>query len=498
MQRTEIDGVLVIQSDLPGPLAASLTFGCGARDDEVDSIGLTHLVQHLVEWDELHDTDEYTNDVWMIETSFSAAGPPDQVAARFTDICSAVSNLPPEDLSDAVADLDADSLYVLNIDNGLLDPWGSLLARRYGPRGHGLSRWPAVDYGLFTADEIRRHVERFFTSGNAVLSVTAEAPQAMRLRLPAGPRVTRGTSLANHRSGPVWYADEVRGVALVVGVEPSVEAVLLMRALRSLVVDALDQAGIAEHAEFLFEVVDATRHELGIRVIVPERGRKAKNFDASVAAELLWTELRKLVSAGLDPADIVGLVPSGDAPIPTDVVPVFESVAWMASIRKLETATHQELFGTAEKDYSDPLTELAGFSAATARDVMSDWLSSAMIVVPYGSRPNLPGVTDDSCPRTRFVPAGEVIRQPLLRRFGNKSSLVIGTDAISTVDGDGNVHTVPLSQALVAGRFGALWLAHLGHGCVTNISDFAHAADELRSLLPPRRFRQAPASRLPW
>ncbi|WP_030490803.1 hypothetical protein [Micromonospora chokoriensis] len=495
MPRTEIDRVLVIQRDSPGPLAASLTFGCGSRDDEIDSIGLTHLVQHLVHWDELHVTEQSEDNVWVIETSFTAAGPPDQVAARFTDICAAVSRLPPKDLSDAVADLDADSLYVSNIDDGLLDPWGSLLARRYGPRGHGLSRWPAVDYELLTADEVRRHVQRFFTNDNAVLSVTADAPQAMRLGLPAGPRPTHDTTLAHHRFGPVWYADEVHGVALVVGVEPSVEAVLLMSMLRSRVVRAVEQAGVAELAELMSEVIDGTRHELGIRVI-PGDGRKAKSFDAAVAAEAIWTELLRLVHSGPDPEEIADFLSPEDVPIPASLVPLFESRAWAKPIEKVDSAVQQELFGTAELYYSDRLTELAGFTPEAARDVMSNWLSSAMIVVPYGSQPNLPGVTDDSCPRTRFVPAGEVIRPPLLKRLGNKGSLVIGTDTISTVDGDGTAHTVPLSEALVAERFGALWLAHLGHGCVTRISDFADAADKLRAVLPPRRFRQAPKSRL--
>ncbi|MGC4749013.1 hypothetical protein ACLQ28_25625 [Micromonospora sp. DT201] len=483
MRREEIDGVAVIQRNLPGMLTASLTFGCGARDEEIDSIGLTYLVQHLVDWTDDHIAANFQDYVWMNDTLFIAGGPPDRVVEHFATICSAISNLPPDDLSDAVEGLDADSRFVLNIDEGLLDTWGALLSRRFGPRGYGLSRWPAVDYRLFTPDEIQRHVEGFFTSGNAVLTLTGEAPQAMRLPLPAGPRVTRSTSLVNHQIGPIWYADEVRGVALMVSVEPSFEAVALMWALRSRVAGAVDRAGVAIGAEFMFEVVDTTRHEIGLRV-VPHFGRKSKSFDPTVAAELIWTELQRLISDGIDRVEIADLVP-------TQRMPMTGDIEWMQAIHNLESLTHRELFGTAEIDFSDSLTELAGITPQVARDVVSGWLSSTMIVVPYGSKPNLPGATDDSCRTTRFVPAGEVVRPTFAKRFRNKGSLVIGIDAISTVDGDGNVHTVPLSQALVVERIGVIRLAHLGHGCVTTISDFADATDKLRAALPPRRFRQA-------
>ncbi|MGW3787104.1 hypothetical protein ACWD5Z_21145 [Micromonospora chokoriensis] len=483
MRRTEIDGVTVLQRDMPGTLAASLTFGCGARDEEIDSVGLTHLVQHLVGWTEDHVAERYEDDVWMNETSFLAGGPPDRIAEHLATICSAISNLPPDDLSDAVADLDADSRYALNIDEGLRDPWGALLSRRFGPSGYGLSRWPAVDYKLFTADEIRRYVERFFTSGNAVLTVTGEPPQAMRLPLPAGPRVTRSTPLVNHQMGPIWYADEVRGVALLVSVEPAPEAVALMWALRSRVAEAVERAGIALGAELICEVVDSTQHEIGLRV-TPEFGRKGKSFDATVAAELLWAELQRLLADGIDRAEFADVVPTQRMPLPDDI-------EWMQPIRDLKPMIHRELSGTTEVDFSVSLSELNGLTPEATRAIVSGWLSSAMIVVPYGSKPNLPGAIADSCPTTRFVPAGEVVRPPFSKRFRNKDKLVIGNDAISTVDGDGNVHTVPLSQALVVERFGVLQLAHLGHGCVTTISDFADAADKLRSVLPPRRFRQA-------
>ncbi|MGC5286928.1 hypothetical protein [Micromonospora sp. DT231] len=483
MRREEIDGVTVIQRNLPGMLAASLTFGCGGRDDEIDSIGLTHLVQHLVAWTDDHVAENFEDYDWMNETSFVAGGPPDQVVEHFATICSAISALPPEDLSDAVAGLDADSRSVTNIDEGVLDPWGALLSRRFGPRGVGLSRWPAVDYRLFTPDEIRRHVAGFFTSGNAVLTLTGDAPEAMRLPLPAGPRVTRGTALANHQIGPIWYADEVRGVALMVSVEPSAEAVLLMWALRSRVAEAVDLAGVARGAEFMCEVVDSTRHELGLRV-EPEYGRRGKDFDATAVAELIWDELQRLVSDGIDRVELADLVPTLRMPMTGDV-------EWTQAIHDLEPLTHRELLGTAEIYGSEALAELAGITPQVARDVVASWLPSVMLVVPYGTKPNLPGATADSCPTTRFVPAGEVVRPPFAKRFRNKGSLVIGIDAISTVDGDGNVHTVPLSQALVVERFGVIRLAHLGHGCVTTISDFTDAVDKLRSILPPRRFRQA-------
>ncbi|MGW2621655.1 hypothetical protein [Micromonospora taraxaci] len=487
MRRAEIDGVTVFHQDQPGAMTASLTFGCGTRDEELDSIGLNHLVHHLLERADPYIAEKYDNDTWVNETSFVAAGTPEQVAEHFTAVCSAIGDLPPTDLPDAVADVDADDRYVSDIDEGVLDPWGSLLARRFGPRGHGLARWPAVDYRLFTADEIRQYVGRFFTSGNAVLATTAEAPPSLRLRLPAGPLPDHDTRLVHHQSGPVWYADEVHGVALVVGSAPSVEALLLMSALRSRVFQAVQRAGIARFAELMTEVVDGTRHELGIRI----SPTGARRFDAASAAELLWVELRRLAHDGLDQADMATLEATRTAVIPEDLAPTYEALAWRQPIRDVEPAVRLELFGTTEHYLTDPLTEPDGLSPAAARDLMSGWLSSAMIVVPYGSRPDLPGVTDASCPSTRFVPAGDVVRPAFRKRFGNKGSLVIGSDAISTVDGEGNVHTVPLSQALVVERDDALWLAHVGHGCVTTISDFSHAADKLRSALPPRRFRRA-------
>jgi hypothetical protein len=327
----------------------------------------------------------------------------------------------------------------------------------------------------------------FFTSGNAVLAVTAAAPQAMRLRLPPGPRVTHASPPVKYQTGPIWYADEVRGTGLALGVEPDVKADLLLAVLRSWVKAALDRAGLAYDIFPMSLAVDSGRHEFGL-TITPDK--KYNKSDAAAAAELLWAELRRLVHDGPDQADLDDETGDRDE-ARVRLASHVESIAGPRSINELEPAIQLELFGTTDYYTSDARAELRQLTPAAARDVVSDWLSSAMIVVPHGTRPDLPGTAEDSCPSSRFMPSGEVVRPALPKRLGNEGSLVIGADGISSVDGRGNVHTVPLSHALVAEQDARLWLAHIVHGCLTDITDFPDAADKLRSVLPARRFRRA-------
>ncbi|TWG21987.1 hypothetical protein FHX75_12505 [Micromonospora palomenae] len=156
----------------------------------------------------------------------------------------------------------------------------------------------------------------------------------------------------------------------------------------------------------------------------------------------------------------------------------------------LESAAQRELFGTAEFVPPDPPDRLRRFTARAARDLMAGWLSSAMVVVPHGTRPALPGTAEQACPRGSVQPSGEVYRPALLKRLGSKGVLIIGSDSVATVDGDGDVHTVPLADALLIEGDGRFWLAHPGHGCVTDVSDQSAAVVRLRSVLPPRRVRQ--------
>ncbi|MEV6815596.1 hypothetical protein [Micromonospora sp. NPDC051296] len=487
MRRREVDGVTVLEEDCPGPLAGTLSFGCDPRDEDLDTIGLTHVVQELVLRAEPYVADQCTEMTALSETSFTAAGSPEQIVEHFAAICTVLSGLPPADLADALADTDPGDRYLGGADDGLLDPWGSLLARRYGPHGPGLTRWPVVDYRLFTADEIGRHVRRFFTAGNAVLAMTA-APPAMRLPLPAGPRVTHPAPPARYQTGPVWYADQVRGAGLAFRAEPDAAAVMLLRVLMSRVNAALAHAGLAYASYPEFLALDAAQHEYGLSLHT--RRKKAKSSDAATAAEVLWAELQRLIGEGPSQADLDRAIAFAEAP-PVTLSQLRKKPAdVLEQVGSLESAAQRELFGTAELVAPDPPDRLRRFTAQAARDLMSGWLCSAMVVVPRGTRPALPGTAEHACPRGSVQPSGEVYRPALLKRFGTKGVLIVGVDSVAAVDGDGDVHTVPLADALLVEQDGRFWLAHPGHGCATDISGHSAAVARLRTVLPPRRVRQ--------
>ncbi|MFR9775296.1 hypothetical protein ACL02O_04460 [Micromonospora sp. MS34] len=158
-----------------------------------------------------------------------------------------------------------------------------------------------MDYRLFTAAEIRRHVRTYFAAGNAVLALTADPPPALRLPLPAGPRVTRTAPAVPHQAGPGWYADEVGGVGLAFRAAPGVAALILFRLLKARTDAALARAGVACLADPVYLPVDDTTHEYGL--VVRLQGRKAAKH-AARAAEVLWTELRRLAHDGLDQAEL--------------------------------------------------------------------------------------------------------------------------------------------------------------------------------------------------
>jgi hypothetical protein len=209
MRRGVIDGVTVVWRDSPGPLSAELSFGCGHRDEELDTIGLSHFVQLLA-----CPTPEHAGLASHLTTSFTAAGTAGRIVRELADICSVLAGPPdPDRMAEVAAEADPGERFSgLSFDNDLIYPFASLLSRRFGACGPGLIRWPAPDYSVFTAEQVKAHIERFFTASNAVLTLTGQPPSGLRLPLPQGPKPERA-ALA-FKSTPFWYQDEVDGAGI--------------------------------------------------------------------------------------------------------------------------------------------------------------------------------------------------------------------------------------------------------------------------------------------
>jgi hypothetical protein len=154
MHREEIDGVRIVYRDVPGEYHGTLVFGVGARDEGIDHIGLSRFVIELVVDAVSTEADLRSG---LLDTTIVASGGPEDVAAHFSECCDVIGALPLERMGGVARAADpGDRPIDLGIvADGVGDPWASLLARRLGGAGPGTVRWPPVDFGEFTAAEVR-------------------------------------------------------------------------------------------------------------------------------------------------------------------------------------------------------------------------------------------------------------------------------------------------------------------------------------------------------
>ncbi|NUR70540.1 MAG: hypothetical protein HOU81_06950 [Hamadaea sp.] len=467
MQRDEIDGVTVVWHPAAGQLSATLTFGCGLRDEDVDRIGLTHLVQLLVRDTVGVPVDSMTS---MVDSHFSTAGPPESVVQRLAAICAALAAPPFDTLAEVAASADpGDRFLDLDIEDSTRDPWGSLLAHRLGPAGLGLARWAPVAYQEFTKDEIRAHVARGFAAGNAVLALSGPPPEGLRLPLPAGPRTATASSLPIVTT-PSWYADQAVAPGMALSAAPGPEALAVVSLLDSRVSSALQAHGLDYWQSCWYSPVDASRVEIGLSLHAVKGRRKA---DPAYAAAALWRELRRLARGDLTVEDL-------------------RPIADGRNYDDLERSAKAALLGVSDEPTSDQLREAAELSPAAVATAAVGWLRSATIVVPTGVTAELDGLTEIRCPRSAVVPSGDVLRPSRWRRWRNGADerLVLAPDGCHVVAADGGVHSFPVADAILIERGDELLLGNTRHGCVIDISEYA-GADRIGDLLPARRRRRA-------
>jgi hypothetical protein len=469
MQRAVVDGVTVLWRQQPGPLSAELTFGCGHRDEDLDTVGLTHFVQLLA-----CPTPDHAEAASHLKTSFTLDGPTDQVVAELAAICSTLTAEPDPDRMAAVAkEADPGERFCgLSFDNDLRYPFASLLSRRFGPRGPGLVRWPAIDYGLFTAEQVRAHTRRCFTASNAVLTLTGPPPSGLRLPLPQGPRPDR--SGFSFKSTPFWYQDEVTGAGIGFQAEPGPLPYLVIR----MVTNQLDRRLRAVPDGML---LDATSHEFGI-TLTPRRRRAAE------AVQAAWAQLRRLALSG--PA--AGELQAASTAIEKDAAEATARFATLSSgTDGFETEVERELFAAGESYGEEEWARMARLPSSRVRQAVAGWLRSAIIVVPRGIHPVLEGVAESACLSGGHAPPGEVFKRSLLKRWrAGSARMVLNPSGLSIVDASGTHFTAARDLVLVRDGKGASWVGDPGHGCLHDISSFGGAVDRISQVVTEARRRR--------
>ena len=477
-----IDGVRVVWDDLPGPYQGAFVVGCGARDEDVDQIGLTSLIVDLAL--DAVDGGEDDSGAGSMASFIAASGSPDGVAAYFADCCAVLCDLPLDDMAgqdDPIDQLLNQSAWAA----GGRDPWASLLGRRFGRSGPGLMRWPAVASSEFTADEVRAYAARYFTADNTVLALSGAPPGGLRLALPPGPPAPRASPPS--RLGASWYTDEVDGVGVAMSGTVGAPAVPLLLVLAERVAEAVLREDLEYRMTPWWRPVDRERVEFGLTLQLQDDYSHSSH---AAAAVLLWQEVQRLVSEPPDREELEDAVAEA-APEPLDSTD--EDILLNQVSDRLYQTGQRELFGVTD-DATDLAALAAEVSPSDVRSAAASSLSTTTMVVPVYTDVELSGMTRSRCPLNHFVPNG-VVLEPLsrsfrrrLRKAGAAERLVLGDDAVYLVGADGSVHTFPMADSMVIDDGELFMIGNIAHGCLVNISAFG-GRSMFAGRLPARRYR---------
>lgn len=183
LHRTQANGIPLLWSPCPGPLAGGIVFRVGRADEPIPQGGITHLVEHLaMSGAEDGPYDDCNAFIDAAVTVFAARGEPADVAGFVNQVAATLSDLP---LSRVAAER-----RVLNLEGaeGGIGVGGALLVARYGLRGFGVVGSQELGLGWLGPEQVAAYAARYFTAGNAAMWFTGPPPPGLDPILPAGPR----------------------------------------------------------------------------------------------------------------------------------------------------------------------------------------------------------------------------------------------------------------------------------------------------------------------
>lgn len=437
VQRIEIDGVPAFAAPGPARVTAALAFGVGIRDEAYATLGVTHLVEHLVMGSLPKSHLECNAMVDTEMTVFHATGRPQAVQAFLAGVCAALAELPVHRIAQEVGVLEAENCV------GTHPTAAALWAARFRLTGPGIAlAGGGVPVGV-GEEAVRAHARRWFVRGNAALVWHGELPPDLRLPLPEGPRPQRPAPVRRKQAGPVWMRGPVAGAGLLLTAGDQRDAAVgagvdvLVERLRDV---ARHQRGLSYHADV--EIADIAPGHRETAVLVD-----AREGEEETVARVLWEQFLDLVEHGPTAAELAHAV-EGFA---EDLDRGDETV-----LGELTKAAVGSLFDLPYRSGADGLAAWRGVTPGQVAAALGRTLPTAVLVLPEGADPGpLAGGIErgNLCGLVPELPEGTTFRPPLLARALHREArlrLVVGEDVLALGDPDGDVHVIPWAQVEAA------------------------------------------------
>jgi len=208
--RNVVDGVTVLSLRVPGPMHAALVFRVGWADERLPVRGITHLVEHMALFSRSHGPNATHENgyVGCYFTGFTVSGTPDQTKAFLAEVTSNLSSLPMDRLPDEKRILRTES------QDRRIGSFKEVWSYRWGALGLGAADYQ--EYGLrrLEAAEIADWATSWFTANNAVVWLSGDVPDGLKLNLRSGERPVRELPESLDHDLPAVYELGNRGVAL--------------------------------------------------------------------------------------------------------------------------------------------------------------------------------------------------------------------------------------------------------------------------------------------
>ncbi len=429
VEQALVDGVPVLWVHAPPPFAAGLVFAVGRRDETFARGGLTHLVEHLAMSALGRTSLECNASVDLDTTEFTATGSPARVVTFLRRICEVLADLPLDRLS-----VEAD---VLRTEDGRVahPVLGALLAERYGAGGVGLAgfREPAVR--SLGAELVRQWLDLHFHRRNAVLWLSGPPPEGLSLSLPDGSHRVRPPQPVRPLVTPVLVEHPFDGAVALGGELPDKPPVrTACRILRDRVEDDLrHRRGLSYTVGTEHVAVEPDRRF----VVVTADCREGQE---AVVARALWAGLGRLIDEGPSQAEL-----AHDRDVLAEYLDDPRSL-----LDEVVAAASGLVNGMPERTRQQLREDVNTVTAAQVREAAAALRDAALVGVPQGTDPALPGL--GSVPEwSETTVVGRTFPRSGWRSGAPRGAvLVVGDDSAGVRHGAGEQITVQYEDAVGA------------------------------------------------